>query len=141
MTDRLSPERRSALMRSVKGRDTKPEIAVRKAVHREGYRYRLHGRHLPGTPDLVFPARNAILFVHGCFWHGHYGCSKATIPKTRTSFWTEKIAANQARDKHVQCDLRSQGWRTLVVWECETRNIKHLLPKVRRFLGLKRQKR
>jgi DNA mismatch endonuclease, patch repair protein len=106
-------------MRRIRSKDTQPEMVVRSMVHRLGYRYVLHDKRLPGCPDLVFPARRKIIFVHGCFWHGH-SCRHGTRPRTNSEFWAEKIAGNQARHaRHVR-QLREAGWRVLVVWECST---------------------
>lgn len=105
-------------MSKVRGKDTKPEMAVRSYLHRRGLRYRLHDRSLPGKPDLVFKSRRVVVFVHGCFWHGHPGCSKARIPKTREEFWRSKIETNAARDRRSIRRLRTLGWRVLVVWQC-----------------------
>lgn len=116
--DRLDPQARSLLMSKVRGKDTKPEMAVRSYLHRRGLRYRLHDRSLPGKPDLVFKSRRVVVFVHGCFWHGHPGCSKARIPKTREEFWRSKIETNAARDRRSIRRLRALGWRVLVVWQC-----------------------
>lgn len=135
MTDRLTPERRSWLMSRVHSRDTTPERLVRRLVHRLGYRFRLHRRDLPGTPDLVFPSRRAIIFVHGCFWHRHRGCRKATVPSTRKEFWLQKFARNVNRDATVREALERAGWRVLIVWECELRDIDALGPRVLAFLG------
>ena len=118
--DRISAKQRSANMRAVHGKDTKPEIAVRRVAHAMGYRFRLHRRDLPGCPDLVFPAFKLTLFVHGCFWHLHPGCLKGTIPATNTKFWREKLNQNVARDRLVQQALREVGWQVEVIWECET---------------------
>ncbi|OAH19111.1 very short patch repair endonuclease [Methylorubrum populi] len=118
--DTLDPERRSALMGRIRGVDTGPEMAVRRPAHRLGYRFRLHRRSLLGRPDLVFPSRRAAIFVHGCFWHRHEGCSKASTPKTRVEFWQAKFASNVERDAQVQQRLATAGWRVLVIWECET---------------------
>lgn len=104
-------------MAAIRGADTKPEMLVRKGLHARGFRYRLHDRRLPGRPDLVFPARRAVVFVHGCFWHGH-DCPLFVMPKTRTEFWQGKIAANRARDDAALAALRETGWRTGIVWEC-----------------------
>ncbi len=135
MTDRLTPERRSWLMSRVRSRDTIPERLVRSLVHRLGYRFRLHRRDLPGTPDLVFPSRRAIIFVHGCFWHRHRGCRKATVPSTRKEFWLQKFARNVNRDATVREALERAGWRVLIVWECELRDIDALEARVLAFLG------
>lgn len=118
MVDRLSPERRSALMARVTAGDTKPEMVVRRLLHRAGYRYRLHVGSLPGRPDLVFRSRKKIIFVHGCFWHAHEGCKRATVPKTREPFWRKKLKRNKERDKAAVAALTNDGWDVLVVWEC-----------------------
>ena len=111
---------RSALMRRVRGKDTTPERAVRGAAHALGYRFRLHRRNLPGTPDLTFPRLRKVIFVHGCFWHRHAGCSRTTTPKTRAAYWHEKFQQNVERDQRNVAALRALGWEVLVVWECET---------------------
>lgn len=111
---------RAALMSRVRGRDTGPELRVRKAAHALGFRFRLHRRDLPGSPDLVFPRRKVALFVHGCFWHRHEGCRKTTTPKTRVDFWLRKFDANRERDARVSAELESLGWQCEIVWECET---------------------
>lgn len=137
MMDTLSPEDRSNLMGRIRGKNTKPEMVVRRLVHRMGYRYRLHRKDLPGRPDLVFAARRKVIFVHGCFWHQHEGCRLAYKPKTRVAFWHTKLEANRARDTRNQHDLRAAGWDVLVIWECETRasNRAGLLEtKIKRFL-------
>ncbi len=104
-------------MAAIRGADTKPELIIRKGLHARGFRYRLHDRRLPGRPDLVFPARRAVVFVHGCFWHGH-DCPLFVMPKTRTEFWSDKIAGNRTRDEAVINALQESGWRTGIVWEC-----------------------
>ncbi|WP_264371279.1 very short patch repair endonuclease [Burkholderia plantarii] len=106
-------------MSRIRGKNTKPELTLRKALHRLGFRYRLHGAGLPGKPDLVFRRYKTVVFVHGCFWHRHAGCSIATTPKSNTAFWLEKFEKTMARDKRVTTQLEEQGWRVLVVWECE----------------------
>jgi DNA mismatch endonuclease (patch repair protein) len=126
MADIVPPEKRSAMMAAVRGKDTKPELILRRMLHRAGFRYRLHRRDLPGAPDVVFPGRRLVIFVHGCFWHGHAGCRYATVPKTRREFWVAKVEANRARDARVEDALRRQGWRVLVIWECETRKLDEL---------------
>jgi DNA mismatch endonuclease (patch repair protein) len=118
MTDKIDSIRRSENMRRVRSHDTVPEILVRKIAHRLGYRFRLHRRDLPGSPDLVFPKHNKIIFVHGCFWHRHPGCIRTTTPGTRAQFWRRKFAENQKRDRRVSGRLRQLGWKVLVVWEC-----------------------
>ncbi|WP_281376738.1 very short patch repair endonuclease [Rhizorhapis suberifaciens] len=117
----VSPQR-SALMSRVGPKDTKPEMLVRRTLHRLGYRFRLHQADLHGRPDIVLPRYRTVIFVHGCFWHRHPGCSKASTPKTREDFWQDKFATNIARDRRNEDALRADGWQVLVVWECETRN-------------------
>ncbi len=134
MIDRLSPERRSALMSKVRGKDTSPEIRVRRMAHSLGYRFRLHRRDLPGCPDLVFPARKKIVLVHGCFWHRHPDCPKATMPKSRVKYWGEKFQKNVERDKKVIADLCSDDWSVLTIWECETKDPDTLKQKLESFL-------
>lgn len=118
-TDVFSPEKRSAVMRAVKSKDTKPEVALRKALFALGYRYRLNVKDLPGKPDLVFPKHRTALFVHGCFWHGHNCKRGARIPKTNADYWREKISRNRTRDEKNKAALETLGWRVLTVWECE----------------------
>jgi len=126
---------RSALMRRVRGTDTTPERVVRRAAHSLGYRFRLHRRDLPGTPDLAFPRRRKVIFVHGCFWHRHPGCSRTTTPATRADYWREKFEQNVARDRRNIAALQALGWEVLVVWECETFDRTSLLERLSRFLG------
>lgn len=134
MADVFSKEKRSWLMSRVKGRDTKPEILVRSLLHRMGFRFRLHCRELPGNPDIVLPRHSAVVFVHGCFWHGHKDCRRATRPTSNTSFWTKKLDQNKKRDPLLRRALKRLGWRTLVIWECEIRKPKKLVSKLERFL-------
>ena len=119
MVDFLSPRERSERMSRIRSKNTHPELALRRVLHRMGLRYRLHGAGLPGRPDLVFPRYKVVVFVHGCFWHRHSGCSIATTPKSNTAFWMEKFEKNVARDARVAEQLEEQGWRVLVAWECE----------------------
>lgn len=136
--DRLTPERRSWLMSRVPSRNTKPELMVRSALHRMGYRFRLHVPALPGKPDLVFPRLRKIVFVHGCYWHGHscrYGVAQS---KSNVAFWKAKIYANRSRDRRTVRQLRQLGWDVLVIWECEIKN-NSWLPGACLFLG-ERQK-
>lgn len=116
MTDRLTPEKRSWLMSQVKSRDTTPEIAVRKAAFSLGLRFRLHTSKLPGRPDLIFPRWKKVIFVHGCFWHRHPGCRKATTPKSNEAFWEDKFRRNVDRDKRVLHEVAKLGWEPLVIW-------------------------
>ena len=126
---------RSALMSRVRGKDTKPEMVVRRLLHRLGYRFRLHRRDLPGSPDIVLPGRRAVVFVHGCFWHRHPGCRMASTPKTRTEFWLGKFARNVERDADHATALARTGWEVHVVWECETRAREVLAAKLPEILG------
>lgn len=119
MTDFLTPSQRSARMSRIRGKNTKPELALRKSLHKLGLRYRLHCADLPGKPDLVLPRYRTVIFVHGCFWHRHAGCKIATTPKSNTSFWLEKFEKNVARDAQTIAELHSMGWTVLIVWECE----------------------
>lgn len=119
--DRIDPQRRSENMRRIRGRDTQPELTVRRAIHARGMRFRLHRRDLPGTPDIVLPGRKLVIFVHGCFWHRHAGCRLCTTPSTRTEFWQNKFDANVARDTRAIQALGAAGWQVETVWECEVR--------------------
>lgn len=116
--DKLSPERRSALMRRVRRGNTKPEVMLRKELHHRGFRYVIGDSRLPGTPDLVFPRYRAVMFVHGCFWHGH-DCPHGRAPSSNVAFWVPKIAANRKRDSRKVQDLLDLGWRVSTIWECE----------------------
>lgn len=120
-------------MRSVGTKNTGPELKLRRMLHKAGYRYRLHGRKLPGRPDLVFSARRKVVFVHGCFWHGH-GCSKGQPPKSKPDYWAPKLAANKARDARRVEELRELGWDSMTVWQCELKEPVAVLQRVRKFL-------
>ena len=135
MVDVFPPSKRSWIMSRVHGKDTKPELVVRSMLHRMGYRFRLHEKKLPGRPDIVLPRHRKVVFVHGCFWHGHKGCPRATIPETRREFWEKKLSGNIARDELNIRAVREQGWQALVVWECETREPTVLENKLRLFLA------
>ena len=113
---------RSALMGRIRGKNTAPEIVVRRAAHHLGLRFRVHRRDLPGTPDIVFRKYRLVIFVHGCFWHRHQGCRRCTTPKTRTEFWNEKFRKNVERDQRDADALRKRGWNVLTIWECQTKN-------------------
>lgn len=128
---------RQRIMKSVRSRNTRPELAVRRFLHGAGLRYRLHDRSLPGSPDLVFRTYRAVVFVHGCFWHRHPGCSRATTLKTRTDFWRAKFDANVVRDQAAIAALEEQGWRVLVVWECSTRSAIDLARVLSPLFGLR----
>jgi DNA mismatch endonuclease (patch repair protein) len=137
--DTLTPKQRSKQMSLIKAEDTKPEMAIRRLVHSMGYRYRLHVAALPGRPDLVFPARKAVIFVHGCFWHRHAKCKLARLPKSRLDFWLPKLDANRRRDVAVLRNLRKLGWRTMVAWECQTKRPQLLARRLKRFLDQPRR--
>ena len=122
MTDIVDRQRRSEMMAGIRGRDTAPEMAVRRIAHRMGLRFRLHRKNLPGRPDLVLPKHRLAVFVHGCFWHRHEGCRYASTPKSRVAFWTEKFESNVARDARQEAALRALGWRVLIIWQCGTRD-------------------
>lgn len=121
MADIVDPETRSRMMSGIRGKDTKPELALRRALHARGFRYRLHDKWLPGKPDLVLPRFRVVIFVHGCFWHRHEGCKYATTPATRPEFWQAKFRENAERDQRNIDALLALGWRVAVVWECEIR--------------------
>ncbi|MGY1519000.1 very short patch repair endonuclease [Luteimonas sp. A482] len=125
MADTVSPEVRSRMMSGIRGKDTKPEWLVRRALHARGFRYRLHDRRLAGHPDLVFPRHQAVVFVHGCFWHGHEGCRYFRLPGSRTDFWEGKITRNRSNDAKNHASLRQAGWRVANVWECALRGAGH----------------
>lgn len=133
--DKLSPERRSANMARIRSQNTSPEVSLRKVIHGLGYRFRLHRNDLPGKPDLVFPSRKKVIFVHGCFWHQHTECREGRVPGSRPEYWGPKLRRNQERDALAQTSLKKQGWRYLVVWECELKDITAVLKRVERFLG------
>lgn len=120
-------------MSRVGSKNTKPELTVRKIVHALGYRYRLHRKDLPGSPDLVFPRFKKVIFVHGCYWHRH-DCDKATNPKTNAEFWEHKFQQNIQRDKKNLADLSKKGWKTMVIWQCETREADELIERITKFL-------
>ncbi len=121
MTDIVDSQTRSRMMSGIRGKNTKPELALRRSLHALGFRYRLHAKGIPGKPDIVLPKYRAVIFVHGCFWHRHAGCRYATVPATRPEFWAAKFEANVARDAAVQSALRETGWRVATVWECALR--------------------
>ena len=134
MTDVFQPDERSRIMSLIQGKNTKPERIVRSIVHRLGYRFRLHRRDLPGTPDLVLPKLRSVIFVHGCFWHMH-SCHKGRrTPVTNRKFWQEKRSANASRDRRAVRRLRRAGWRVLVVWECQLRDVDAIAKKLQMFL-------
>ncbi|WP_124336434.1 very short patch repair endonuclease [Pseudomonas chlororaphis] len=119
---------RSRMMAGIKGKDTRPELVVRRFLHAHGYRFRLHRRDLPGKPDIILPRLKVCIFVHGCFWHRHAGCRYAVLPKTRVDFWTEKLESNVDRDRKALQELDRAGWRVFTVWECELKTPEAALP-------------
>lgn len=134
MVDVLTEEQRKYCMSRIRGKDTKPEMVVRRLTYSLGYRYRLHVKNLPGCPDLVFPSRKKVIFVHGCFWHRHncrYGRVK---PRTRKKFWHAKLEGNKERHKRNRRKLQSKGWRILTIWECQTRKPEKIIDKIIDFL-------
>ncbi len=134
MADVVDAATRSRMMSGIRGRDTKPELAVRRAAHALGARFRLHRRDLPGTPDLVFPSRRKAVLVHGCFWHQHPACRLAAQPKSRPEYWLPKLARNVERDAETLRRLEEAGWEPLVIWECETKDRVKLDSILREFL-------
>ena len=133
--DTVSKARRSEIMSRIRSKDTVPEMKVRSLVHRLGCRFRLHRRDLPGTPDLVFPSRKMVVFVHGCFFHRHKDCKNATMPKTRREWWQAKLEGNAARDRRNRAALRRIGWKVVTVWECETEKPERLTRRLARLLS------
>lgn len=119
MTDTISPELRHYVMSQVHSSDTKPELRLRRALWRMGFRYHVNDKRLPGKPDIVLPRYKTVIFVHGCFWHGHMNCGNYRIPKTNVEFWTKKVSRNQERDQEVWRKLEAKGWSVIIVWECE----------------------
>ncbi|MBX7252582.1 MAG: very short patch repair endonuclease [Candidatus Promineofilum sp.] len=133
--DKIPKEKRSAVMRRVRSKDTKPELIVRRLAHKMGYRYRLHAKELPGRPDMVFSKRKKIVFVHGCMWHGHEGCPNNRRPHSRQEYWIPKLEGNKRRDVANMASLNEQGWDVLVIWECEVGNVVELAERLAGFLG------
>lgn len=133
-SDKATDAARSAQMRLIHSKDTKPELTIRRALFALGYRYRLHYKNLPGKPDIAFPGRRKAIFIHGCFWHRHKGCKNARIPKSRLDYWIPKFEANVERDKRNQAALRKTGWKFLVVWECQIKDISACVRKITTFL-------
>jgi len=137
VTDHIAPSDRSRIMAQIRGTNTKPELVVRKALHRLGYRFRIHRHDLPGTPDIVLAKYRSVIFVHGCFWHQHQSkrCKLSKLSKSRLDYWGPKLAGNQSRDAANQKKLRSAGWRTLTIWECPLKQGNSLVPRLTAFLG------
>jgi DNA mismatch endonuclease (patch repair protein) len=136
--DRVSKEQRSRNMAQVRGQNTAPELKVRSMLHRMGYRYRLHQKGLPGTPDLVFPGRKRVIFIDGCFWHGH-DCKRAALPSSNRAFWKKKIGKNRTRDRRTRAELLREGWRVLVIFQCETKDEGVLRERLVDFLETRQQ--
>lgn len=136
MADTLTRRQRSERMGRIRGKDTKPEMRVRKLVHSMGYRYRLHRKDLPGNPDLVFPARRKAIFIHGCFWHRHPSarCRLARLPKSRLDFWLPKLEENHRRDKRNLSKLKALGWAAMTIWECQISKNQVISKRIRKFL-------
>lgn len=126
MTDFLTKQQRSKRMAQIRGKDSAPELALRRALHKLGFRFKLHDKNLPGKPDLVLPKYKSVIFVHGCFWHGHEGCSVANTPKSNTYFWISKFQRNRERDKKNNDLLSLLGWKVIIVWECELNSAKKI---------------
>jgi DNA mismatch endonuclease (patch repair protein) len=135
MVDRLTPAERSAHMARIRRSNTQPELFVRRLLHRLGYRFRIQQRGVPGRPDIAFPGRRKVIYVHGCFWHAHENCSVSRIPKSRTEFWQAKFAANRERDRRLEALARQAGWSCLVVWECELKDEEGLTNRLKTHLG------
>ncbi len=135
MTDTRTQEQRRRIMQAVGVRNTAPELVVRRLLHAQGVRFRLHRKDLPGTPDIVFPKFHKVIFVHGCFWHGH-DCRKGRLPKSRTEYWIPKIAANRQRDRIASDRLRMSGWEAMTVWQCELNDCASLVDRMQEFLGI-----
>lgn len=134
MTDIFSPEKRSSIMSKIRGKNTDPEIKVRRLIFSMGYRYRLHRKDLPGCPDIVFPGRKKVIFVHGCFWHGH-GCRKSLLPETNRAIWWAKLEKNKLRDAENLDKLQNCGWESLVIWQCQLKEIQSLKLIIKNFLS------
>lgn len=132
--DKLPVNRRSENMRRIRSKDTSPELILRRLLHKMGYRFRVHREDLPGKPDIVFPSRRKVIFVHGCFWHQHGNCAEGRIPASNQDYWGPKLQRNVERDKLHQLRLNHAGWQVLVVWECELRNAETVAAEAKRFL-------
>jgi len=131
--DKLTRSQRSALMARIKGKNTMPEMLVRSAAHRLGLRFSLHRKDLKGSPDIVFPKHHTVVFVHGCFWHQHAGCRRASVPTSRADYWKAKLARNKERDAQAAVELKAAGWRVAVIWECDVKNADKLNAKLKRL--------
>lgn len=140
MPDVYDPHKRSWIMSRIRSRNTGPEVLVRSLIHRMGYRFRLHHRKLPGHPDIVLARHRKVVFVNGCFWHGHENCRRSKLPSTNADFWSSKIARNKERDAEAMRMLSALGWRTLVIWQCETRDRQKLLETLTAFFEEQHQR-
>ena len=138
MADVFTPEKRSKIMASIREKNTKPEIMVRRLLHGAGYRFTVHAKSIPGKPDVYFSAREKAIFVNGCFWHGHQNCRRASLPNTNKKFWSEKIQGNVRRDLQILRRLADKGIKSFVVWECELSDIESVVQHLREFLGAPR---
>ena len=136
MPDRFTSQERSRIMSRVKGQHTKPEKVVRSLLHSMGYRFRLHVKDLPGKPDIVLSKYRKVIFVHGCFWHGHKNCSRAARPQTNADFWNKKLDSNIARDVNTQIQIAELGWQFLIVWQCEIKDVEKLRQRLTHFLAM-----
>lgn len=135
MSDTLTIPERSLLMAKIKGKNTRPEIAVRSLLHRAGFRFRIHVARLPGKPDIVLPKHRTVVFVHGCFWHRHRGCKASTTPKSHKRFWSDKFTRNVANDRKHLGQLRRLGWKVVVVWECQLKRPERVLARIEKVIG------
>ena len=134
MADTVTPAQRSRIMAQVKGKNTKPELSVRSLLHRLGYRFRLHRKDLPGSPDIVLPRHRKVIFVHGCFWHGHESCRRGTRPISNVDFWNAKIDRNIERDRLARHSLEEAGWQVITVWQCELKDLSMLQSRLSKCL-------
>lgn len=135
MVDTVSRGKRTEIMSSVKQRHTKPELIVRKLLHKLGYRFRLHSKNLPGTPDIVLPRYKSAIFVHGCFWHQHVDCPKSRRPSTNTDYWERKLDENIERDRRKESELVNKGWKVLTIWQCQLKDMSKLEINLKRILS------
>ena len=135
MTDHLTPKKRSWNMSQIRSKNTNPELIIRKALHRLGFRFRLHNKLLPGKPDIVMKKHHTIIFCHGCFWHQHKNCNRATLPKSNVDYWENKLKRNVKRFNEVKIELTKLGWKVLVIWECETKNSEFLSIKLVKIIN------
>lgn len=135
MVDTFTKTKRSEIMSRIGGKNTAPELRVRRVLHALGYRFRVHRDDLPGKPDIVLPRHQKIVLIHGCFWHGHPGCPREALPTTNTGFWEKKISGNKKRDQSVLRELRKLGWIVLILWQCQLKSVEAFTPRLLRFLS------